>query len=271
MARLGLNSKDDSLKRNILTIVLLICVTPANGDGFPDYLIIASEGVIVGRNAHIRNPSLALFDETRRLTEISTSLRDGDAIDAISGSPEQILFTTTSPASSSTGSWLSSAVLELGSDQQIQEFSFPGMPVGFPDIAALSVKPSALYFSPKKVARFETVIVFPQDIAKLEGGSISVEVDGSEVGIPETVRMSAIEALENGSFLLALSKPVEINGVAIESGDIAFMDPDSSPTISVFRQRAFHFGPCESCRVTGIAAQINRDVIFRDSFTSPWN
>lgn len=143
-----------------------------------------------------------------------------------------------------------------------------GADLGLPStsrIVSLAFDGTDVLFSLDTAATIASTTVKPSDLLRWNGVLVSVAYSGATMGIPDGVRISALERLTSGRLLLALDTHVQIGGISASPGDILEFNPvgaqweinRSSDSLGVI---------CQPCKIVAISADGSTDVIGRAGF-----
>lgn len=137
-------------------------------------------------------------------------------------------------------------------------------------VAAMSVEPNGLFIVPARTVRILQFVGSPRTVIRSQNGSITPYFDGAAAGIPKNVSITALEILSGGELLLSFDTSFVWAGLTVRPGDIIWHDGSGDSSPKQFLPRAQVLGPCQSCVITGMSAEVNSDVIFRTSFFDTW-
>lgn len=260
---------------NVKFLMLIVVLTPGMAfgtGGVLDRLAVVAETQIATPNGILRKNQVLIQNKNRFLNLESLGLPQENLVTALTVSDEVFTLATAASFDSSSGeTFRKGSLVRATTLLEPSPFETDNLFVTRVGVNALSIEEDGLYLTPSIVAETSFGPVFPADVVKVSGASASMYFDGSAMGLPDGTRITGLEVLPSGRLLMTFESAIEMATSTFEAGDLIMYDPASQTPFQVFVRRFDVVGNCESCRVSGFAAEINEDLIFRDSFFSPWD
>lgn len=84
---------------------------------------------------------------------------------------------------------------------------------------------TATYFSVDITSVIEGVTVEPRDVARWDGFTVSIELDGDAAGIPNGVRVDAVALSPSDSLFISVDTSVNVAGMDVDDEDLFSLSP----------------------------------------------
>ena len=137
-------------------------------------------------------------------------------------------------------------------------------------LAGIAIYGSTLYFVTDGNAILANRPIAPQDVVTIEDGQPTTILDGSELGVPKSVRITALEVTGENRFLLSFSGSFDLDSLIVRRGDILAVELSNPNTFEILVPREESYGLCQNCYITSMSASVDDDLIFRSNFYNPW-
>lgn len=258
--------------RHFLAGILLLPSVGLASEGAIESLTVATSVITPTPNGALHKNQLLSQDSRGQLSITATGVSEATAIGALSRELNDFVISSNVSFSAEGQEYLSDTLLRVASGQplivdDVQSLNPFTRSTG---INAVSTENGSLYAVPSTATKHSSGLISPQDILHVTDTGSQIFLDGSEVGIPASASISALQVLPDGNFLVSFSSGFRVGMLAVRPADIIHINRNSGFEFTKFLGRSKVVGNCESCRVTGMAATIDIDVIFRDSFFSTW-
>lgn len=93
------------------------------------------------------------------------------------------------------------------------------------ELAGYDSDGTAIYFSIDITAVIEGITVESRDVAKWDGSTVSLELDGDTVGIPNGVRIDAVALSPTNSLFISLDSSANVAGLDVDDEDLFGLSP----------------------------------------------
>lgn len=129
-------------------------------------------------------------------------------------------------------------------------------------IEALSIRDGEVLFSLDIHADIGGLKTRPSDILQRNGNTLSIRYAANTLGIPASIKLSALDRTANGNLLMSFANGGEIAGLQTMPGDLLEYRPESA-TWTRNRSRTRLGVECAPCDLTAIATITSASTVFR--------
>ena len=132
-------------------------------------------------------------------------------------------------------------------------------------ISGLSVDNGEILIALDMHAEIAGVKVKHSDILEVDSGVVSVLHSLSEHGLPDAMRVAAVDRTETGTIYLTFSSGGVVDGISAMPGDVIEFIPNSDSWSTAIRRDQLGL-ECNPCDVNALALETSMDTIFKDYF-----
>lgn len=258
-----------ALMQASLLLLLAIVMTPASSQ-VAERIAVSADTVVSTPLGPVRPSQLLIQDGFRRLNIKDIGLPQVTSIAAASSRVESLFFAAESSFIKDGAPFRYGTIIEANgsfSQASITDLLPFSEAVG---IRALSQGENGVYIVPDTIVESDLGVIRPQDIVFVsESGNLRY-FDGSESGLPPAARIAAFDVFDSTTVFLVFDTHLEIDGTFFARGDVIKFTNASQPRFSKYLTKHRILGPCETCSVTSISIEADKDIIFKDAFYSPW-